>query len=193
MKQPNIFADHSRIVCWIKIGTDLSNNNNNFQDKNNVKLPQQYVWDETPAAKFTAAFRSNDILSLLLLFEIRFKQYRCRNATNQFTNIMTEEAKRSLKYSSQDKCKRKPITKKWFDYDSKTLRSSLKKLSNKKHHNPLDTEIRKEYHDQNKTFKKLIKHKKQQFFDSKVNELISKENNHRFWDTQKSMNENNLS
>ena len=193
MKQPNIFADHSRIVCWIKIGTDLSNNNNNFQDKNNVKLPQQYVWDETPAAKFTAAFRSNDILSLLLLFEIRFKQYRCRNATNQFTNIMTEEAKRSLKYSSQNKCKRKPITKKWFDYDSKTLRSSLKKLSNKKHHNPLDTEIRKEYHDQNKTFKKLIKHKKQQFFDSKVNELISKENNHRFWDTQKSMNENNLS
>ena len=78
MKQPNIFSDHSRIVCWIKIGTDLSNNNNNFQDKNDVKLPQQYVWDETPAAKFTAAFRSNDILSLLLLFEIRFKQYRCR-------------------------------------------------------------------------------------------------------------------
>ena len=45
MKQPNIFSDHSRIVCWIKIGTDHSNNNNNFQDKNNVKLPQQYVWD----------------------------------------------------------------------------------------------------------------------------------------------------
>ena len=73
---------------------------------------------------------------------------------------MTEEAKGSLKYSSQNKCKRKPITKKWFDYDSKTLRSSLKKLSNKKHHNPLVTEIRKEYHVQNKTFKKLIKHKK---------------------------------
>ena len=44
-----------------------------------------------------------------------------------------------------------------------------------------------------KPLKKLIKHKKQQFFDSKVNELISKENNHAFWDTQKSMNENNLS
>ena len=106
---------------------------------------------------------------------------------------MTEEAKRSLKYSSQKKSKRKPITKKWFAYECKTLRSSLKKLSNKKHHNPLDTEIRKEYHVQNKAFKKLIKHKKQQFFDSKVNELISKENNHKFWDTLKSMNENNLS
>ena len=53
----------------------------------------------------------------------------------------------------------------------------LKKLSNKKHRNSLETELRKEYYVQNKTFKKLIKHKKQQFFDSKVNELISNENN----------------
>ena len=44
--------------------------NNSFsQEKNNIKLPQQYVWDETSAAKFTAAFRFTDILSLLHLFE----------------------------------------------------------------------------------------------------------------------------
>ena len=100
MKQPNIFSDHSQIVRWIKIGTDLSNKNNNFQDKNNVKLPQQYVWDETSAAKFTAAFRSNDILSLLHLFEstkFDLSSTDVENATNQFTNIMTEAAKRSLK------------------------------------------------------------------------------------------------
>ena len=93
---------------------------------------------------------------------------------------MTEAAKRSLKLSSQKKSKRKPITKKWFDYDCKTLRSSLKKLSNKKHRNPLDTELRKEYHVQNRTFKKLIKQKKQQLVDSKINELISNENNRNF-------------
>ena len=52
---------------------------------------------------------------------------------NQFTNIMTEAAKRSPKLSSQKKSKRKLITKKWFDYDCKTFKSSLKKLSNKKH------------------------------------------------------------
>ena len=100
MKQPNIFSDHSQIVCWIKIGTDLSNKNSNFQDKNNVKLPQQYVWDETSAAKFTAAFRSNDIPSLLHLFEstkFDLSSTDVENATNQFTNIMTEAAKRSLK------------------------------------------------------------------------------------------------
>ena len=106
---------------------------------------------------------------------------------------MDEAAKRSLK-SCQKNSKRKPITKKWFDYDCKALRSSLKQLSNKKHRNPLNTEIRKECHVQNKAFKKIIKYKKRQFLDSKINELISNENNHKFWDTLiKSVNENNLS
>ena len=93
VKQPNIFSDHSQIVCWIKTGTDLSNNNNSFQEKKNVKLPQQYVWDETSAAKFTAAFRSNDILSLLHLFD-----------------IMTEAAKRSLKLKGPAPKKRPMIS-----------------------------------------------------------------------------------
>ena len=37
VKQPNIFSDHSQIVCWIKTGTNLSNNNNSFPEKNNVQ------------------------------------------------------------------------------------------------------------------------------------------------------------
>ena len=44
---------------------------------------------------------------------------------------MTEAAKRSLKLSSQTKSKRKPVTKKWFYYDCKTLRSSLKRYLTK--------------------------------------------------------------
>ena len=56
---------------------------------------------KTSAAKFTAAFRSDDILSLLLLFEstkFDLSSTDVENATNhEFTNIMTEAAKRSLK------------------------------------------------------------------------------------------------
>ena len=85
------------------------------------------------------------ILSLLHPFEstdFDLSSTNVQNATNQFTNIMTEAAKRSFKLISQKKSKRKPITTKWFDYDCKTLRSSLKKLSNKKHRNPLDTKVK---------------------------------------------------
>ena len=143
-------------------------------------------------------FRSNDILSLLHLFEstnFDLSSTDVENATNQFTNVMTEAAKRSVKLSSQKKSKRKPITKKWFDYDCKTLRSSLKKLSNQK-----KTEIlwipnsEKNIMFKIEPLKNLSnKKKQQQFVDSKINELISNENDRKSWDTLKSMNENSLS
>ena len=143
-------------------------------------------------------FRSNDILSLLHLFEstnFDLSSTDVENATNQFTNIMTEAAKRSLKLSSQKKSKRKPITKKWFDYDCKTLRSSLKKLSNqKKTAIPWIPNSEKNIMFKIEPLKNLSnKKKQQQFVDSKINELISNENDRTFWDTLKSMNENGLS
>ena len=143
-------------------------------------------------------FRSNDILSLLHLFEstnFDLSSTDVENATNQFTNIMTEAAKRSLKLSSQKKSKRKPITKKWFDYDCKTLRSSLKKLSNKKKTAILwIPNSEKNIMFKIEPLKNLSnKKKQQQFVDSKINELISNENDRKFWDTLKSMNENSLS
>ena len=143
-------------------------------------------------------FRSNDILSLLHLFEstnFDLSSTDVENATNQFTNIMTEAAKRSLKLSSQKKSKRKPITKKWFDYDCKTLRSSLKKLSNqKKTAIPWIPNSEKNIMFKIEPLKNLSnKKKQQQFVDSKINELISNENDRTFWDTLKSMNENSLS
>ena len=143
-------------------------------------------------------FRSNDILSLLHLFEstnFDLSSTDVENATNQFTNVMTEAAKRSVKLSSQKKSKRKPITKKWFDYDCKTLRSSLKKLSNqKKTAIPWIPNSEKNIMFKIEPLKNLSnKKKQQQFVDSKINELISNENDRKFWDTLKSMNENSLS
>ena len=143
-------------------------------------------------------FRSNDILSLLHLFEstnFDLSSTDVENATNQFTNIMTEAAKRSVKLSSQKKSKRKPITKKWFDYDCKTLRSSLKKLSNqKKTAIPWIPNSEKNIMFKIEPLKNLSnKKKQQQFVDSKINELFSNENDRTFWDTLKSMNENSLS
>lgn len=143
-------------------------------------------------------FRSNDILSLLHLFEstnFDLSSTDVENATNQFTNVMTEAAKRSVKLSSQKKSKRKPITKKWFDYDCKTLRSSLKKLSNQKKTAILwIPNSEKNIMFKIEPLKNLSnKKKQQQFVDSKINELISNENDRKFWDTLKSMNENSLS
>ena len=128
VKQPNIFSDHSQIVCWVRIGTLLSSNNNDFQNQSYIKLPKQYIWDETSAVKFTDTFYFSDNISWLQLFEnttFDLTNTGFENATNQFTNIMVEAAKRSLKLSRQKNSKRKPITKKWFDYDCKALTETI--------------------------------------------------------------------
>jgi len=67
----------------VKIGTLLSRNHNNFQDQKKIKLPRQYIWNDTSAAKFTAAFHSNDILSWLQFFE---------NTTFDLSSIGAENA-----------------------------------------------------------------------------------------------------
>ena len=196
VKQPNIFPDHSQIVCWTKIGMSNFDNKNQSQHQDKINLPKQYIWNEISATKFKAEFESDNILSRLMLFEnttFELNSEGIEQATIQFRSIMEEAAKRSLELSCQKNSKRKHSTQQWFDNECKTLRISLKRLSNKKHRNPLDTEIRKEYHLQNKTFKKLLKYKERLFFDSKINELVNNKNNDKFWDTLKSMNENNIS
>ena len=49
---------------------------------------------------------------------------------------------------------------------------------------------------QNKTFKKLLEYIKKKMiinFYSNVNDLVNNKNNHKFWDTLKSTNENDIS
>lgn len=125
-----------------------------FSDENNVtkiisslkiNLSKQYIWNETSTANFSAAFESNDMLSRLLLFENTTFELNSKGVDQGailFTSIMDEAAKRSLKLSCQKTSHRNRLTHKWFDHECKNLRISLKRLSNKKHRSPLDTEIR---------------------------------------------------
>ena len=122
-------------------------NKNQSQHQDKINLPKQYIWNEISATKFKAAFESDDILSRLMLFEKTTFDLNCKGieqATIQFTSIIGEAAtEHSLKLRCQKNSKRKHLTQKWFDHECKTLRISLKRLSNKKHRNPLDTEIYK--------------------------------------------------
>jgi len=54
--------------------------------------------------------------------------------------------------------------KKWFNSDCASLRKQLNSLCNKMHRNPLDSNLRLDYHSGKKNFKKLIRHKKLRLF-----------------------------
>jgi hypothetical protein len=46
--------------------------------------------------------------------------------------------------------------KKWFDKECRLKRHSVRKLANQKHRDPLNSEIRKKYHEALKIFQKLL-------------------------------------
>ncbi|CAB4039224.1 Hypothetical predicted protein, partial [Paramuricea clavata] len=99
------------------------------------------------------------------------------NGANQcvteFQNILLETSKKSLKIK---KCKRRrKITniaqKIWFDKDCRIKRHDLRKLSNLKHRDPTNVELRKNYHDALKSYKVTLQLKQSEFHNKKMNEL----------------------
>ena len=64
-------------------------------------------------------------------------------ATEQFTKILIDTYSRSLKVACPKKKPRKH--KSWFDKDCALLRLNLNMLSNKKHLNPYDANLRHDY------------------------------------------------
>jgi len=106
-------------------------------------------------------------------------------ATEQFTNILIDTCARSLKVACPKKKPRKH--KLWFDKDCALLRKNLNLLSNRKHRNPYDANLRHDYHTTRKAFKKLFKGKKLNHLNSQIEDLINHKDSHKFWDYLKSL------
>ena len=78
----------------------------------------------------------------------------------------------------------------WFDNGCFTSRKILKELSNKKHNNPLDETMRRNYHTTRKKYKKLIKSKKTKLLKSKIDNLVNHPGSQEFWNHLKLIHKN---
>jgi hypothetical protein len=117
------------------------------------------------------------------------------NGTNQcvteFQNILLETWKKCLKIIKSKR--RRKITnvarKKWFDKDCRIKRHDLRKLSNLKHRDPTNVELRKNYHDALKSYKVTLQLKQSEFHNKKMNELETASQNdfNLFWKTLKNL------
>jgi hypothetical protein len=89
---------------------------------------------------------------------------------NTFQNIIQEAGKNSLKIKKRKKrCKiRNTTNKKWFDKECRLKRHAVRKLANKKHRDPLNTDIRSNYHKTLKDYKEInIKNKERSILPRK--------------------------
>ena len=78
--------------------------------------------------------------------------------------ILTETSKLCLKIKAKKTYKRikKSSNKKWFDCECRLKRHELRKVSNEKHRDPLNSEVRERYHKTLNDYKKLLDTKKKQ-------------------------------
>ena len=91
----------------------------------------------------------------------------------QVTGIILKASRTSLKLKQiKRRIKlRKVSDKKWFDKDCKMKRSTLRKLSNQKHRDPLNISIRESYHITLREYKQLLALKQNAFHDEKIEQL----------------------
>ena len=82
--------------------------------------------------------------------------------------------------------------KKWFNRECRFKRHELRKLSNQKHRDPLNSTLRKEYHAVLTQYKTLLYSKKNEYYNAKILELedsAEHTDTTKFWKCLKSMDD----
>ena len=107
-------------------------------------------------------------------------------------NIFTATSKNCLKIKIKRSRKRikKTSNKKWFDHECHIKRHELRKLSNQKHRDPLNPELREGFHKTLHDYKKLLDSKRKEFQEEKtlqLDELALNPDKASFWNCLKSM------
>ena len=101
-------------------------------------------------------------------------------------NILETAAKQSLKIVKQNK-KSKRNSQIWFDNECNRARKNLHRLSHRTHKNPLDEQTRLDYLSSRSQYKQLLRKKKLQHRDNKIDELIQTRDPLNFWTNLKSL------
>ena len=158
------------IVAWLNLNTRLIGDEMHAPNSSNrlSKLPRQFCWEVDSYLKFKNALRTEPI-------QILIRQYMETNTEDvnisleNTMKILTESSKLCLKIKAKKTYRRikKSSNKKWFDCECRLKRHELRKVSNEKHRDPLNSEVRESYHKTLNDYKKLLDTKKRGFHKKK--------------------------
>ena len=143
-KQPCSLSDHSSIITWLNININISELEPSHDSNQLSRLPIQFLWEKDSAPKFKDILRSADL-------QIPIREYIDDDTPIQDVNITLEKveniliiaAKKCLKIKTGKKKRRiiKPMSNKMS-----LKKNELRKLSNQKHRDPLNANLREKYH-----------------------------------------------
>ncbi len=154
-------SDHCNITLYLK---PTQNKGVCRQPSHLLRLQQSYKWTKHSKENYQRAIESQTIKLLLDKFIMNtYPQNKVgiNLALKDIADIFHQSASMcNLKKSS----KRKPnnTNEKWFDDECKRIRTTVRNLSNKKHRDPDNQELRLQYHEALKVYKQTLKAKKEE-------------------------------
>ena len=180
-------SDHSQITLFIK-RSDIKMTNTQPNKLYNIR--NSYRWDQNSTEQYQKAIDTPKIQTLLDNFldcKYSHSKESLNLAVNNINNIFRQTAKEAqLKLN---KNKPKTVTdKKWFDTDCKMIRNNIRTLSNQKHRDPQNADLRFRYYETLKLYKRTLRLKKQQYNKQQLTIIEEAINTNNFWQHWKRLN-----
>ncbi len=174
-------SDHSQITAYLK----KTENNINTKPSKLYNIRKPYRWAENSAEEYQKALSSQKIQALIDNFLNNTYAH-----TNEGVNLAVKDInyifEKSAKLSKlKTKNGQKQILKNdknWFDQTCQTIRKNLRTLSNQKHNNPNNAEIRHLYCATLKQYKHTLRTKKAQYTQKQLTIIEKSVNTNQFWD-----------
>ena len=175
---PTYLSDHSPVTSWINLCDIIENNNNNEAEINLQKLHTKYMWEEDSKSKFVEQIQTDEVKQKLNTFlnrDYSNNKNDIQTCVNEFQDILLHATKKCLKMKKKKyrRVSENIANKKWFDKECRIQRHNLRKIANKKHLNPNNIEVRNNYQTALKEYKNMLKSKKDQFEQNKIDELAN--------------------
>ncbi len=149
--------------------------------------------DRNSTTNYNNAIESSEIKSLLHSFQIQEypkNQFGINQAVKDINYIFYKTAQRSYMAILKPKTK-KLDTDRWFDSECKALRKNLRSLSNQKHHQPENQDLRLLYCQALRQYKATLHWKKATFLQDQFKEIKKSIISNKFWDKWKLLYKSN--
>ena len=175
-------TDHCQINVYLK-----TNGEKNYKQPEPCKmyeLPTSYKWAPDSDDTFKNILNSPKITNLIYDFlsaKFQTNQSEINRAVTEILQIFHKSANKAGLTKKSCKTKQKPKGDEWFDEDCKNIRKKLRNLSNLKHHQPENTDLRQNYAETLREYKRTLKQKKGKHYNQKLKEIEDSIDQNLFW------------
>uniref|UniRef100_A0A671UAW8 ribonuclease H n=1 Tax=Sparus aurata TaxID=8175 RepID=A0A671UAW8_SPAAU len=180
-------SDHSKITVYLK------REHSNYEASKPSELyntTHSYRWKSDSMESYQKAFENSKIQYSIDLFLSEIFPHNndgVNTAVGKINAIFDKLANLSNLKTSNHKPKQ-THNNKWFDSDCKNIRKTLRKLSNEKHRDPNNQNIRLRYHDTLKQYKHTLRAKKDKHSRTQLSEIEESLESNQFWQKWNTLN-----